>query len=182
VQCDVCGKKKATVHLTEIVDEQMSEMHLCEDCARQKSSQMEQQFGLADLLAGLGDFGKQIKTTETTSLKCGTCGMTYDDFRKFGRLGCSQCYDSFKTHLAPLLKKIHGSNTYLGKSPVKMPKAEKKKIEDLQELKNQLLHAIQMENFELAAELRDKVRGIEKKNSKAEKENHKNDKSEEKDK
>ncbi len=53
--CDICGKKKATVHLTEIVDEQMSEMHLCEECARQKSSQMEQQFGLADLLAGLSD-------------------------------------------------------------------------------------------------------------------------------
>ena len=51
--CDICGKKKATVHLTEIVDEQMSEMHLCEECARQKSTQMEQQFGLADLLAGL---------------------------------------------------------------------------------------------------------------------------------
>ncbi len=58
MMCDICGKKKATVHLTEIVDEQMSEMHLCEECARQKSVQMEQQFGLADLLAGLADFGK----------------------------------------------------------------------------------------------------------------------------
>lgn len=163
MQCDVCNKKKATVHLTEIVDEQMSEMHLCEDCARQKSSQMEQQFGLADLLAGLGDFGKQIKTQETVSLKCSSCGMSYDDFRKFGRLGCSQCYESFKTQLSVLLKKIHGSNSHLGKAPAKMPKSEKKKIEDLQDLKNQLLQAIQMENFELAAELRDKIRGFEKK-------------------
>ncbi len=53
MQCDLCAKKKATVHLTEIIDEQMSEMHLCEECAREKSVQMEQQFGLADLLAGL---------------------------------------------------------------------------------------------------------------------------------
>ena len=60
--CDICGKKKATVHLTEIVDEQMSEMHLCEECARQKSSQMEQQFGLADLLAGLSDPSKTPAT------------------------------------------------------------------------------------------------------------------------
>jgi len=56
--CDLCKKSQATVHLTEIVDDQMSEMHLCEECARKKSVQMEQQFGLADLLAGLADFGK----------------------------------------------------------------------------------------------------------------------------
>ena len=64
MMCDICGKKKATVHLTEIVDEQMSEMHLCEECARQKSVQMEQQFGLADLLAGLGGFGKPMRGAE----------------------------------------------------------------------------------------------------------------------
>ena len=62
--CDICGKKKATVHLTEIVDEQMSEMHLCEECARQKSTQMEQQFGLADLLAGLSDTSKPAAVKE----------------------------------------------------------------------------------------------------------------------
>src|SRR3989338_5738862 len=98
MQCDVCGKKKATVHLTEIVDEQMSEMHLCEDCAREKSVQMEQQFGLADLLAGLSDFSQGTKTGEQQTqqkLECPNCGMNYDDFKKFGRLGCSECYQAF---------------------------------------------------------------------------------------
>ena len=85
MQCDICAKKKATVHLTEIVDNQMSEMHLCEECAREKSAQMEHQFGLADLLAGVGDFGKQVKDTERVDLTCENCGLTYDDFRKFGR-------------------------------------------------------------------------------------------------
>ena len=83
MQCDICSKKKATVHLTEIVDDQMSEMHLCEECARQKSVQMEQQFGLADLLAGLADFGKPTKEEASESVKCSNCGMSYDDFRKF---------------------------------------------------------------------------------------------------
>src|SRR5208283_5329923 len=118
--CDICGKKKATVHLTEIVDEQMSEMHLCEDCARQKSSQMEQQFGLADLLAGLSDPSKAAaasKESDKNVLKCTHCGLLYEDFRKFGRLGCGECYASFKEHLAGLLRKIHGSNKYLGKIP-----------------------------------------------------------------
>src|SRR5580698_4581567 len=118
--CDICGKKKATVHLTEIVDEQMSEMHLCEECARQKSSQMEQQFGLADLLAGLSDTNKAPAAKEgdkSAVLKCSRCSLPYEDFRKFGRLGCGECYTSFKEHLAGLLRKIHGSNKYLGKTP-----------------------------------------------------------------
>ncbi|MDO8580030.1 MAG: UvrB/UvrC motif-containing protein [Candidatus Omnitrophota bacterium] len=163
MQCDICGKKKATVHLTEILDEQMTEMHLCEECAREKSVKMEQQFGLADLLAGLTDFGKQIKDVEKVKLKCAGCGMNYDDFRKFGRLGCSECYDTFQAHLATLLKKIHGSNHHFGKSPMKISQVEKEKIVTLQELKNQLNEAIQMEDFEKAAGLRDKIRQLEKK-------------------
>jgi len=161
MQCDICGKKKATVHLTEIVDDQMSEMHLCEECARQKSVQMEQQFGLADLLAGLADFGKSTKEEARESIKCLNCGMSYDDFRKFGRLGCSQCYEAFKVHLGTLLKKVHGSNHHLGKSPTKIPPGTKRKIEDLQGLKAQLEKAIQMEDFERAAEIRDQIRAME---------------------
>jgi len=160
MKCDLC-EKKATVHLTEIVDEQITEMHLCEDCAREKSVQMEQQFGLADLLAGLSDFGKTVKEVEKVKLKCPNCSMTYDDFRKFGRLGCSQCYEAFKAHLSTLLKKIHGSNQHVGKTPAKMPSFKKKKIEDLQEMKKQLVAAIQMEDFEKAARLRDNIRELE---------------------
>jgi protein arginine kinase activator len=160
MKCDLCDKK-ATVHLTEIVDEQVTEMHLCEECAREKSVQMEQQFGLADLLAGLSDFGKNVKEVEKVKLKCKNCGLTYDDFRKFGRLGCSQCYDAFKTHLSTLLKKIHGSNQHVGKSPAKMSKTKKKQFEDLQSLKVQMIEAIQQEDFEKAAKLRDKIRDLE---------------------
>jgi protein arginine kinase activator len=150
--CDICGKKKATVHLTEIVDEQMSEMHLCEECARQKSAQMEQQFGLADLLAGLSDFSKApAKESEKTSLQCSNCGLLYEDFRKFGRLGCGQCYTSFKEHLGGLLRKIHGSHKHLGKAPVaeggqpaEMPviAMEAAPLENIEELKKQLHSAI----------------------------------------
>jgi len=163
MQCDICGKKKATVHLTEIVDDQMTEMHLCEECARQKSVQMEQQFGLADLLAGLADFGKHVKDAQEVDIQCPNCGLTYEEFRKFGRLGCSECYDAFNMHLTTLLKKVHGSNQHLGKTPFKIPQDQKKKIENLQELRNLLMHAIQIEDFEKAAELRDKIRKLENK-------------------
>jgi protein arginine kinase activator len=173
--CDICGKKKATVHLTEIVDEQMSEMHLCEECARQKSSQMEQQFGLGDLLAGLSDTGKApaAKEGEKDVLKCSRCGLPYEDFRKFGRLGCGECYTSFKEHLTGLLRKIHGSNKYLGKTTLTFQKDQTAVLpegavallpsDSLTDLKQQLHSAIAAEDFEKAAQIRDKIRNFEQK-------------------
>ena len=127
--CDICGKNPATVHLTEIIDDQMNELHLCEECARQKSAQMEQQFGLSDLLAGMVEFGKPTKEAETVSVKCANCGLTYADFKKIGRLGCGECYSAFKKYLGPLLKRIHGSSRHVGKSPIKVTKVLKKKID-----------------------------------------------------
>lgn len=161
--CDICGKKQATVHLTEIVDEQMTELHLCEDCAREKSVQMEQQFGLADLLAGLSDLSKQVKEEiNQGTVRCPNCGLTYEDFRKIGRLGCSQCYIAFRKYLSVLLKKIHGSSQHFGKTTSKFTKPLKAKPE-VQELKERLQRAIQSEEFEEAAKLRDKIRDLESK-------------------
>jgi len=165
--CDICKKNQATVHLTEIVDEQMTELHLCEQCAKQKSVQMEQQFGLADLLAGLTDLGKQAKEDiGQISLRCPNCGLTYEDFRKAGRLGCGKCYVTFKKYLSSLLKKIHGSNQHLGKTPAKVSKTVKVKSE-LQDLKDKLQNAVLAEEFEEAARLRDKIRELEAKRSKS---------------
>ena len=162
--CDICGKNPATVHLTEIIDEQMSELHLCEECARQKSEQMEQQFGLSDLLAGLAEFEKPSKDLEAVSLKCANCGLTYSDFKKIGRLGCGECYSAFRKYLGPLLKRIHGSNIHYGKSPLTVTKVLKKKI-DLQDLRQKLQKAIETEAFEEAARIRDQIRELEKKQS-----------------
>jgi len=160
--CDICGKNPATVHLTEIIEDQMNELHLCEECARQKSAQMEQQFGLSDLLAGMVEFGKPSKEAETVSVKCANCGLTYADFKKIGRLGCGECYSAFKKYLGPLLKRIHGSSRHVGKSPIKVTKVLKKKI-DIQELRTKLQKAIEEEAFEEAAKIRDQVKELEKK-------------------
>lgn len=163
--CDICGKKEATVHLTEIIDDAMTELHLCEECAREKGAQVEQHFGLAELLAGLADFEVQADTDlgVKTKLKCPSCGMTYSDFRKIGRLGCGNCYQTFKKMLLPLLKRIHGSTQHVGRLPTaKSPKASKARSE-IQDLKAKLQKAIQFEDFEEAAKLRDSIKEIEKK-------------------
>ncbi len=165
--CNICGKSQATVHLTEIIDDQITELHLCEECAQKKGAQMESHFGLSDLLAGLADLGTQFNKTKTEpKLKCLKCGLTYEDFKKVGRLGCGECYNAFKEALAPLLKRIHGSTQHYGKSPKKIAKIVKAKNES-EVLKEKLQKAIQKEDFEEAAKLRDKIREMEKKNSKA---------------
>ena len=165
--CDVCGKNNATVHLTEIVDEQMAELHLCEECAKQKSEQMEQQFGLSDLLAGMAEFVEPTQEKEDLSLKCKKCGLTYVDFKKIGRLGCSECYSAFRKYLGPLLKRIHGSNQHFGKRPLKEAKTTsvKKSVPDLEDLRYSLQKAIEAEAFEEAARLRDQIRELEKEKS-----------------
>jgi len=162
--CNICGKNPATVHLTEIIDSQMNELHLCEDCAREKSTQMEQQFGLSDLLAGLAEFEKPAKETETVTVKCPTCGLSYSDFKKIGRLGCGECYSAFRKYLGPLLKRIHGSNQHVGKCPFKSVKTSKKRA-DSQELRTRLQKAVEMEAFEEAARIRDQIKELEKKSA-----------------
>jgi protein arginine kinase activator len=190
MKCDKCTKK-ATVHLTEIVDGKVMEMHLCEDCARDQSEHMEQQFGLADLLAGLTDFGKQVPNASAAEpkevLQCPSCGLTYEDFRKGGRFGCAECYVAFKPQLKTLFKQIHGSSNHLGKKPaVIVPLKDKDMIhlvpapeaaaplpaakapskaasakETVQALREKLQQAIGKEDFEEAARLRDRIHAIE---------------------
>lgn len=168
--CDECGKLKATVHLTEIVNEQITKLNLCEVCAKQKGSDAEQHFGIADLLAALSDVeaGPQsVSGPAANRLKCAACGMAYDDFKKVGRLGCGECYNAFRVNLAPLLKRIHGAVQHMGKSPtpglVKEQKNLSKLQDDLNAAKQELQKAVKKEEFEEAAALRDKIKSLERK-------------------
>jgi protein arginine kinase activator len=165
--CDICQKKEATVHLTEIVNDKVTKMHLCEGCAKEKGDEMETHFGLSDLLAGLADFAVPHEVKTGKSVKCPACGFTFSDFQKAGRLGCPNCYETFSTQLSALLKRIHGSDMHAGKSPLKvaaMPAKQQpknKETNELQELKSRLQKAIASEAFEEAAVLRDKIKEIE---------------------
>lgn len=163
MKCDVCSKK-ATVHLTEIVDGKVMEMHLCQDCAQQKSAQMQKEFGLADLLAGLTDFQGNVQVEAEKKLAaCPHCGTTFEEFKEIGRLGCSGCYEAFASHLDPLLRRIHGSNRHHGKKPSGQASqtSAAQQARSLESLKAQLQEAIRTENFEQAALLRDRIRETE---------------------
>ena len=175
--CDICKKREATVHLTEVINEEVNELHICEECAKSKGAQMQQHFGIADLLSGLVDLPHDsLPKKKRIHIKCPSCGMSYNNFKKIGRFGCADCYEAFKRALYPLFKKIHGVSYRAGKEPgnreKKRPLPPKpviaKKtlkpgpdIEDSQALKARLARAIELEEFEEAALLRDKIRAIE---------------------
>lgn len=168
--CDICHKKEATIHITEIINDEVKELHVCQKCAEAESIKMQQSFGIADLLSGLVDFPSLIEEGE--ALKCPTCGMSYTDFRKIGRLGCSDCYVAFRKVLLPLLKNIHGSTRHIGKEPeqiVTIDEEKQKKVKAISkedritELREKLQKAIQNEEYEEAAVLRDRIRQMENK-------------------
>jgi protein arginine kinase activator len=163
MKCDLCSKK-ASVHLTEIIDGKVMEMHLCQDCAQKKSVQMQKEFGLADLLAGLTDFQNNVQVEAEKSIEnCPYCGTTFEEFKEIGRLGCSGCYEAFSKQLEPLLKRIHGATRHHGKKPITHAGAptEDTSKTTLENLKQQLQEAVQKEDFENAAIIRDKIREIE---------------------
>ncbi len=158
--CGICGKNEATVHLTEIVNDKMTKLHLCEGCAKEKGAEMEEHFGMSDLLAGLADLGANLEPGTMSDMKCLVCGFTYQDFKKMGRLGCGDCYEAFKKQLDPLLKRIHGANRHIGKIPLMVGK-NLKGNRIIQDMKIQLERAIVAEKFEEAARLRDMIRDME---------------------
>lgn len=158
--CDSCGKAEATVHLTQIVNDKVTKLHICEACAKAKGAEMEEHFGLSDLMSGLADLGTNLEPETMNAIKCPTCGFTYQDFKKIGRLGCGNCYETFKKQLDPLLKRIHGANRHTGKVSLMAGNTVKEHIA-IQDLKVQLEKAILSEKFEEAVKLRDKIRELE---------------------
>lgn len=164
--CNLCTQNDATVHLTEIVNDQTRELHLCQSCAKEKGVGPGADFGLSELLGGLADLGTPIKAGPKASVICPGCGMAYEDFRKTGRLGCGACYETFGKYLAPLLKRIHGSAQHVGKKPAPTVREKKPPQETLAQLKERLKAAVASENFEEAVRLRDQIRNRTKRKSK----------------
>ena len=169
--CDECKKNEATIHFTRIVDNKVTKSHLCQECAREKGlffpSLDEALFegphlALASLLAGLSDIGAPYALEKPkVARKCPNCKATYDDFRESGRMGCSECYRTFSKELLPLLRRLHGSVQHTGKVPLKKVGVGKKGKE-ITELRRELQKAIEKEEYEKAAVIRDKIKELEK--------------------
>ena len=160
--CNVCGANEATIHLTEIINEQMVEVHLCENCAQEKGTEFKTHFNVSDLLSGFSDLAKEITGEERILSKCPNCGLTYEEFGRTGRLGCAECYEAFSKFLLPLIKRVQHATQHVGKRPSRLA-APLRVQQDLRELHNRLSKVVQQEDFEEAARLRDQIKQLEEK-------------------
>ncbi|MBP7088567.1 MAG: UvrB/UvrC motif-containing protein [Candidatus Omnitrophica bacterium] len=155
--CDVCHKNIATVHLTEIVDDKIVEMHICQSCAQTKAEELKEHLSIPGFLGGLINQDREGK--RKINLKCPACNLTYEEFKAKGKLGCERCYVIFKEQLLPLLKKIHSSLKHTGKAPVQID--QKVIVESrIEDLRKRLERAIQLEEYEDAAKLRDEIKKL----------------------
>lgn len=165
MQCQECQKKPAAVHYTKIVNNQKTEFHLCENCAREKgeldlSFSLDPGFSINDLLTGLLDMESTTSpVAKHRSAQCEACGLSYSEFRRQGRLGCVECYQAFERQLEPLLRRIQGSTKHSGKVPERMGGAAKVE-QEIKRLTRELERAVDDEAYEEAAKLRDRVRQL----------------------
>jgi len=164
--CERCGQRPATVHITEIINGNKKETHICQACAGEIQPQG---FGFAPPL-NLNNFwagflhelsGAGSAQVLGTGDKCDKCGMGEGQFAKQGFLGCDSCYSKFEDRLMPLLRRVHGNIRHTGKVPERTG-GRAKILKAIESLKEQLREAVSREEFEKAADLRDTIRQLEK--------------------
>ena len=159
--CDNCHERDAVVNLTTIENNAVRQLHLCEQCAAER--------GVETTVAApkhpLGEFLQAVQQQSVPAGadagKCTFCGLTMKDFRATGRLGCARCYVTFEASIRELLRRVHGSPRHIGRS-YRPPQDEvMEQASVLGELREKLRRAIEQEQFETAAELRDRIKVIE---------------------
>lgn len=152
--CEICKVEEATVHLTQVIDGSIKKLHLCEQCAQNSGFDLQGPISITDILLGMG--GKREEKVSSAERSCPRCHMRRSDFKKSGRFGCATCYETFADDLPPLLKAMHRNDRHIGKVPageaVRLASARA-----LQALQEELAKAVADENYEVAAEIRDRI-------------------------
>ncbi|HEX7024418.1 MAG TPA: UvrB/UvrC motif-containing protein [Gemmatimonadales bacterium] len=164
MKCSACGERDGVVSLTQIVEGDVRTVSLCAQCAAEKG--IETGVGLADtplggFLAALGESADpDAPLSAALEHACPVCGATLRDFRETGRVGCAECYRAFDAPLRELLRRLHGSTHHTGMRYTGTEAAAAPAEPDLvaRDLREELRRAIEAEQFERAAELRDLLR------------------------
>lgn len=163
MQCQSCHKNPAQLHFTNVQDNRMTEVHLCRACAEDRGLvgvPATPKFSIADLLANMVDKMSTTEEERVGPVQCPTCGLHYSSFKETARLGCAECYVAFASRLRPLLRRVHGSTRHVGRAPVR-GEAEPSPARALSRLHDDLQRAVEREDFESAAEIRDRIKGME---------------------
>lgn len=171
MQCQICNKNTATIHLTEIAEGERTEMHLCEQCAIQQGIAAKRQVPVSELLSGLlasQPSEEEMLGPDEGPKACPHCGSTLSSLRKEGVLGCPYDYEVFEEALTPLMEQAQNGRTrHSGKVPSRLAQSSKaaaarsKAVAECARLRQQLQAAIRREDYELAAQLRDQIQQME---------------------
>ncbi|HEV2130737.1 MAG TPA: UvrB/UvrC motif-containing protein [Longimicrobiaceae bacterium] len=163
MRCDHCGKHEAVINLTQIENNEMHTSHLCDACAAEKGFETGAGTGApAQLTDFLAQMGKSIGAEAVSSLEgCPSCGLALSDFRRTGRLGCAVCYSHFDAQLRGLLRRLHGGTQHVGKVYMPPDPSDADRVARVASLRRSLQRAIDAEDFERAAGLRDQLRRME---------------------
>jgi protein arginine kinase activator len=164
MQCQICKKNEATIHLTEISEGIRTEVHFCELCAQEQGIAVKSQIPINELLSSLlaaQPADDELSGEPEQKQSCPYCGFTLEQFRKESVLGCPHDYEVFEKTLLPLIERAHDrKTTHCGKIPSRTSTDTKKQVE-LMGLRQRLEAAVRSEDYELAAELRDKINQLE---------------------
>jgi protein arginine kinase activator len=162
VVCQKCKSRPAKVHYTEIVNNSMVAMNLCLECAEEKGIEVQKSggYGLGDLVAGLIDTTVDSEAERISKVRCPACGYQYSDFKAIGRLGCPDCYTAFESQLLAVLRHVHGSTQHAGKRASRVSERAVMR-ERVAALRADLSQAIEKEDYERAATIRDEIRDLE---------------------
>lgn len=163
MKCENCGDREAVIHLTQVVEGEARTVGLCEECAADKGLQTQSAVAespLGGFLAALWKGAEPGAEGVATTGRCAGCGATFADFRETGRLGCADCWLTFEAPLRVLLRRYHGSTSHLGRREAGAGPPDRPSEELARDLREQLRLAVESENFELAAELRDRLKEL----------------------
>ena len=159
--CERCKKNEAMIHVVKIINGKKSEAMLCEKCARELSDiplkKNVDNKGNISFENMMNEFLGAVDKVNKVEVVCKNCGLTYSEFKKNGKLGCSECYDSFKDSLIPSIKRIQGYTAHVGKMPLR-EESKVIKTKKVKKLKEELQKAIVKEEYEKAAIIRDEIK------------------------
>lgn len=161
MKCQQCGINTATTHIKTVVNGEFEEYMLCPECAKKMGYTSIFNDFTSDFNNLLGSFFTNALPARTQATRCPVCGSTYTEIAKCGQVGCAKCYETFEQELLPSIKRMHGNTTHCGKKSEqnKAPKAPEKS--KLDELKKKLNKAVDEQEFEQAAKLRDEIKALE---------------------